>query len=67
MNAKEQEQRPDAEYYADTLEQEEKMKNHFPLNREEGILVNKFADGLNRGQSVFDRTALFVTNQGEQT
>lgn len=67
MNVKKPKQRPDTEYYADTLEQEEKEQKQLPLNREEGILVNKLADGLNTEQSIFDRTALFLTKQGEQT
>lgn len=65
MNEKSQRQRPDTEYYADTLEQEEKKQKYFSLNREEGILVNQLDDGLNREQSIFDRTALYLTKQGE--
>ena len=67
MNVKKPKQRPDTEYYADTLEQEEKKQKQLPLNREECILVNKLADVLNTEQSIFDRTALFLTKQGEQT
>lgn len=67
MNVRKQKQRPDTEFYADTLEQEESKQKQLPLNREEGILINKFAGGLNKNQGVFDSTALFLTKQGEQT
>lgn len=67
MKKKEQGQRPEAEYYADTMEQEEQTRKHSSLNQEKGVFVNAFADGLNRERGVFDRTALFLTKQGEQS
>lgn len=67
MKKRGQRQSPEAEYYADTMEQEEQLKKNASLNQEAGIFVNAFADGLNREKSVFDRMALFLTKQGEQT
>ena len=66
MKKREQGQRPEAEYYADTMEQEEQTRKRSSLNQENGVFVNAFADGLNHERSVFDRTALFLTKQGEQ-
>ncbi len=58
---KEKKQYPEVEFYADTMEQEEKKKEISFLNKEKGILVNEFEKGLNRDQGVFDRTAVFRT------
>lgn len=58
---KEKKQYPETEFYADTMEQEEKKKTGSFMNEDKGILVNEFAKGLNRSQSVFDQTAVFKT------
>lgn len=58
---KENKQCPEVEFYADTMEQEEKKKEFSFLNRDKGILVNEFEKGLNREQGVFDQTAVFRT------
>ena len=53
----------DTDFYADTMEHEEKRKTREALNCERGIFENKYADGLNRQKSIFDKNAIFVTAQ----
>lgn len=55
-----------ADFYADTMEHEEAKKIRSALNCEEGIFTNKFSEGLNSNKSVFDKGALFITNQGRE-
>lgn len=52
----------DMDFYADTMEQEEKKREMSPINREKGMLVNELEKGLNREPGVFDRSAVFKTN-----
>lgn len=49
------------EFYADTMEEETKKETSEAMNREMGIFGHAFADGLNREQGIFDKTALFKT------
>ncbi|MBQ7955230.1 MAG: hypothetical protein IJ282_05720 [Lachnospiraceae bacterium] len=63
MKTKREKQNWDADFYADTMEHEEEKKMHSALNCEQGIFGNKYADGLNREKSVFDKGALFKTSR----
>ena len=58
---KEKKQNPDMEFYADTMEQEQKKQTGGSFNTEEGIMVQKFAQGINQDKGIFDSTALFRT------
>lgn len=59
------ERHSDAEFYADTMEEEKKAERLSAMNLEKGVMVNALGEGLNRERGVFDSTALFVTRQGE--
>lgn len=56
---------PATDFYADTMEREEKVKKNYGLNREKGAFISGFEKGLNRDQGVFNSTALFFTHQEE--
>ena len=45
MKKRGQRQSPEAEYYADTMEQEEQLKKNASLNQEAGIFVNALLMG----------------------
>ena len=48
------------DYYADTMEYEKGVTKQEALNCEKGVFQNKFTDGLNTEESIFDKTALFI-------
>ncbi len=56
---KEKKQSQEIDFYADTMEQEQKKRTETPFNKEQGVLVQKFAKGINQDKGIFDRTALF--------
>lgn len=63
LRAKEKEQpedkkKPEWDTEPDTLELEKKRERGAYLNRDKGLFAEA-ADGLNRTQSVFERTAVF--------
>lgn len=58
---KEKKQTPDIEFYADTMEQEQKKRTGGSFNQEEGVMVQKFARGINQDKGIFNSTALFKT------
>jgi len=53
------------DFYADTMEKEEKKREAGALNDSRGVFVNAYEDGLNSGKSIFDKTAIFITGEGE--
>lgn len=60
--------KPDAEeaFFADTMEEERKIRSLSDLNREKGIFTNAFADGLNRDEGIFNKTAIFKVKRGKE-
>lgn len=57
---------PETDFYADTMEREEKVKKNYGLNREKGAFISEFENGLNRERGVFDSTAVFFTQRKEK-
>ena len=55
----------DAEFYADTMEQDHKETEHRAdfLNRQQSVFQSVYDKGLNRQKSVFDNTAIFRTTE----
>ena len=51
----------ETDFYADTMEHETKNQPFKDINCSKGIYTNKFEDGLNREQGIFEKTALFIT------
>ena len=54
-----QKQRAETDFYADTMEREKTRKALSDINREKGVFINRFEEGLNREESIFDSTAVF--------
>lgn len=55
----------EVDFYADTMEQDTLIKSFGDINQHSGIFGNKFADGLNREKSIFDKKAIFITERGK--
>lgn len=61
LNLSGKKQEVNTDFYADTMEHEKVSKAFGDMNREKGIFVNQFEDGLNRNRGIFDSTAVFKT------
>lgn len=65
MDKQEKKESGEWDFYADTMEKEEKKRGNGALNDSPGVFVNAYDDGLNSRKSIFDKTAIFVTHERE--
>lgn len=51
----------DMDFYADTMEMEKKHDDITFMNKQKSVFADSVFDGINKGRSVFDTTAVFHT------
>ena len=51
----------DMDFYADTMEMEKKHDDITFMNKQKSVFADPVFDGINKGRSVFDTTAVFHT------